>query len=224
MEPIPSLGAWILVAVRVFAILRAQVLWQATVGAWWTVVAAGLALVLAPGLADAAGPVELSLTAVAIEALVGTAIGVVVSLPGWALIGGSATSAAVLRTTPGPMVGLAVALVAATSLALDLHQPLLVSLSASVETIPPGTFAIAYDASSLAQAVHASVVLALSLATPVLLAALVAEVAMAGVGAGPAPAGPQAAAPWLRTAAALVALGASWQAYAIVWAHAVTGT
>ena len=44
----PWLGVW-LVALRWWAMLQVQALWHAAVGRWWTVVAAGLALVLALG-------------------------------------------------------------------------------------------------------------------------------------------------------------------------------
>jgi hypothetical protein len=216
-------AAWILAAVRIFAILRAQSPWRAAAGPVWPVVAAGFAVMLAPAvLPGAQVTASLTISALLTEALLGTALGIVVALPGWALLGASAASASALRTSPGAWVGLSVALVGGTALALGIHQPLLLALRGTMQTIPLGTATLAVSAADLAHLLHAMTVLALALSTPVLLTAAVAELAVRAVSQGPLAATPlaSASAPWLRTGAALVALGASWQAYGATWAQA----
>ena len=70
-------------------------------------------------------------------------------------------------------------------------------------------------------AAYAMTVLALALATPVLLTVAVADLATRLLGRGSDPAGAlmDALRPWLRTAGALIALGASWAAYPEAWAR-----
>ncbi len=215
--------AWILAALRTFAILRAQVLWRTAVGGTWPFVSAGLALALAPTVAAPSGP-ALSWASAGTELLVGTAIGIVVSLPGWALIGGATANASALRVAPKPLLAATVAFVLAVALALDLHQPLLLGLRESGQV---GAVAIASDVTWMlvARAVHAMTLLALSLATPVLLCLAVAHLTLSWLGRGPAAMGPVAdtLTPWIGAAGALVALGASWQAYGAIWAGAALG-
>ena len=216
-------STWILAALRTFAILRAQALWRTAVGVSWPFVAAGLALVLAPAVAGPSAP-QLSWTTAGIELLVGTAIGIVVSLPGWALLGAATASATALRVAPKPMLALTVAFVLAVALSLGLHRPLLFALR---ETGQMGAWAIAGDASWIvvARSLHAMTLLALALATPVLLCLAVAHLTLSWLGRGPAGFAPVADAvtPWIGAAGALVALGASWQAYGAIWAHAALG-
>jgi flagellar biosynthesis protein FliR len=131
-----------------------------------------------------------------------------------------------LRTAPRPLVGLGVAIALATALGIGLHRPLVLAI---VETF--GVFSLGEPQQWLAlttvlgtpwllRALHGALLLALALATPVLLTAAVVEVALGLVGQGPGPAAVVMAAvrPWLRTAGGLVALGASWAAYGAVWA------
>lgn len=217
-------GAWVLAAIRTFAILRAQVLWRTAVGPVWPLVAAGLAVVLAPTVATSSAP-PLTITTAALELLLGTAIGIVAALPGWALVGAASASAATLRTSPKPFVALTIAFVSATALALGLHQPLLVALRETTAQISTTTIGGQLSWTLVARSLHAMTVLALALATPVLLCAAVAHLVLSWLGRGPAGMGPLADAltPWIAAAGALVALGASWQAYGAVWAGAALG-
>ncbi|MEM6996825.1 MAG: hypothetical protein AAF721_40355, partial [Myxococcota bacterium] len=87
----PATVAWLAAAARLFGILRVQPAWRAMVGPWWTPVAAGIAGVLAAGalasgLPDAgAGDLAEIAVLVAVEFGIGTGIGLLASLPGYAL-------------------------------------------------------------------------------------------------------------------------------------------
>lgn len=241
MDPVVVDPAWVgpgLVALRWWALLQVQVIWTRTVGPWWTAVAAGLAIVLAtgaPGRAVAVESVDLGVALVA-ELALGGMIGLVVALPGHALVGASQGSAEVLGVGPGPWRALTLSLVAATALGLDLHHPLLVAGQDLWTMWPSGRPEVWLDpgmgtsggvsvgsrtALPVARLAHAMTLLALTLATPALLAAAVTELAAGLLGAGPVAVGPAARtlASWTRVAAALVATGASWAAYDAVWAE-----
>lgn len=224
------MAAALLLSVRVFAILRAQVLWRQAIGPWWWIVAAGLSGVVVLGAADGGGPglATVGVLDVAFELLLGTVLGIVASLPGWALVGAGAASGALLPAARSTLAGLFVALVLAIAMALHLHHAL---LSAALDTAvvwplgEPRAWIAAADPIHLARAAHAMLVLALALATPVLLVAAAVELALRIAGRGPAGSEPPAAAAsvFLRSGAALVALGAAWQAYGRVWAEAAVG-
>ena len=222
-----------LVVVRLWAVLRAQVLWRAAVGPLWPVLAAGLAVAMAPlvrppALVPGPDPGEWVL-ALGLELAAGTAWGIVVSLPANAVIGAGLSAARILRAPPRPLAALAVAVATATALALGLHHPLLEGLVASTEVLPVGdpSAAVALSgAEGLTWAIRgatALTLLGLALATPVLLCAAVVDVALGAVAAGPRPAAAvvDPVRRWARAALALVALGASWAAYGEVWARAV---
>lgn len=230
------LALWAFAAVRVFAILRVQPQWRAVVGPWWDVVAAAFGIVLAPLVVGTGAAIEVSSVGqfaglVLIELLLGTVIGLFVSLAGHALMGAMATSSMGLglrSTESRSFVGLGVCVVLATALTLGLHRPLFVSLEATLTVWPigrPGAWAWSQAdlLGTLVLAAHAMTVLALSLATPVLLSLAVVDLATRLLGRGPAPAEPvmDALRPWARTAAALVALGASWSAYPEAWARSL---
>lgn len=224
--------AWLgplLVALRWWAMLQVQVLWRRTVGPWWILVTLGASLVLATGSGAAvtgADPmvdpmVDPWLAAVA-ELMLGAVVGLVVALPGHAVLGAAQASARVLGTAPGPWRALTLAVVGASVLSLGLHRPLLLGAAGVFEAWPVGdplAWSLVEVPSPLRLA-HALVLLALTMATPALLAGAVAELGARVVGRGPRVAGPaaDAVASWLRVAAALVATGASWAAYDAVWA------
>lgn len=225
-----STVVWLLVTVRLFAMFRTHAAWQALVGPWWTVIAAGLAgLVATAADATSSGPVA-SLSgpgfawedlawALAAELLIGTALGLLATLPALALIGAATASAVVLRAAPKPLIGLTVALSLATALALRLHHPLIAAALHTTDLIPLAQpLAIPLTVAHLASGAHTMTVLALALLTPVLLAGLVFELTARLIGRGPAPAAAATLlAPWFRVAAAMIALGASWSAYAAHW-------
>lgn len=225
----PASLAWLLATARLFAILRVQPAWRLAIGPWWTAVALGLAAMLAvaavpvssalpevPGLLDAA-------VLVVLELGVGALLGLFASLPAYALLGAGAGSAVVLRAAPQPLIALTVSIVLATALALGLHQPVLAAATDTLVWLPLGDpWSLGLSPSGLATAAHTMLVLALALVTPVLLAGVTVEIAARLVGRGPgSAAGATSVAPWLRLAAALVALGASWSAYAPAWTRAL---
>jgi type III secretory pathway component EscT len=237
---------WSWAALRVWAILRAQVLWRATVGPWWWLVAAGLALVLAPAavgqrMASIDVPVGHDLSGVDLETwvlvgmselLLGTIIGLLATLPGHALVGAMQVSNGLVglgAVGSRGLVRLGVALVLAIALSLELHRPLLGGLLGTFAVLPVGrpgvwlAFPADGFAATVAMAAHSMTVLALALLTPVLLGCLVADIVARLLGRGPGAADPVAGAlrPWLRVALALTALGASWAAYPEAWVRAV---
>jgi len=240
------LVVWSWAALRVWAILRAQVLWRAAVGPWWWLVAAALSLVLAPAAVGrhvasfdvsvghgfpGVDPATWILVGI-LELLVGTVIGLLVTLPGHALVGAAHTSNRLLGlSTLGSrgLLQLAVALVLVMALSLDLHHPLLGGLLGVFAVFPVGRPEMWLGLPSeglvttVAMAAHSMTVLALALVTPVLLGCLVADVVARLLGRGPGAAEPVAGAlrPWLRVALALTALGASWAAYPEAWSRAL---
>lgn len=221
--------AWVgpgLVALRWWALLQVQVIWRRTVGPWWTPIAAGLAIVMAMGESGrvAVGVPADPWLAAGLELVLGGMIGLVVALPGHALVGAAQASARVLGTAPGPWRALTLSLVAATALGLDLHRPLWIAGRDLGALWPPGRPEVWVDALtrlSVARWAHTMALLALTLATPALLAAAVADAVIGVLGRGPGAVMPtaQGLAPWARVAAALVATGASWAAYDAVWAE-----
>ncbi len=218
-----------LLALRWMAMLQVQVVWRRSIGPIWTVVAAGLALLLAsaPGMAiTPEGGVGDPWTAAIAELVLGGMIGLCVALPGHALVGAAQASSQLLGTTSGPWKALTLCLTGAVALGLGLHRPLLVAGQAMQEAWPlgqPQVWASMAATLPVARLAHAMALLALTLATPALLAGAMAELALRLVGAGPTAVGPTAStvAPWARTAAALVATGASWAAYDAIWAQRV---
>lgn len=223
------MSASLLLAVRVFAILRAQVLWRQAVGPLWWVIAAALAVLILPWTSvSLEGGAVLDPTSVVAELLLGTVLGIVASLPGWALHGSAQAMSTVLRVGTPALGGLLVALTLAFAMGMGLHHALLQAAVDTAQAWPlgqPAAWIERADAAVVARAGHALLVLALAFATPVLLVAAVVEVATGLVGRGPAGVTPpvQTTTAWLRAAAALVALGASWQAYGQVWAEAAVG-
>lgn len=227
-------GAWGLAAVRVFGVLVVQPHWRRVVGPWWPVVAAALALVLAPVLAtgvDAPRAVPDWIVAALLELGLGLAIGLLAALPAHAALGAADVSGRGVGLPAGalaPFSALWLACLVVFSLELELHRPLVSSLAATTGPWPIGA-AHAWLAvgsigpGEIAAAAHAWTLLALTLATPVLLAAAVADLGVRLMTRGPGAAEPVGAAlvPWVRTAAALVALGASWSARPEAWAGAL---
>jgi hypothetical protein len=227
-----TLVAAALASARVWAMLRVQASWRHAIGASWTWIAAALAVLIA-GLALTRG--QLGALAVddiyvlglwlGFELLLGSVVGLAVSLPGWALIGAADESEAALelRADPdasGSLSALLVTASLAAGLSLNLHAPLCAgllglfdrfALARPREWLPT----LAQLPSWLIEQVAGISVLALALATPVLLTRALVQVCSISLGRGSVePADLLAAlAPGLRLAAALVALGAAWSAY-----------
>lgn len=222
--------AWVgvgLVALRWWAMLQVQALWRAAVGRWWTAVAAGLAVVLAlcSGAWGVVPRVDPWLAAAA-ELGLGALVGLVVALPGHAVLGAAGASARVLGTAPGPWRALTLALVGATAIGLGLHRPLLLGAQGAFDAWAVGDpFAWGLVAVPVGQLAHGLALVALTLATPALLAGALGELVVRVVGARAGAGGVmlEGAAAWLRVAAAAIATGASWAAYDVIWAARALG-
>jgi len=227
----PTLGLVALAAARIWALLRVQASWQRALGLHWQWLSAGLAVALAvllvaraPGVAP---PMSTStsglLAALALELLLGTVLGLLAALPGHALVGATTESSAGLGLGDAqPSLSLVVIMASlAVGLGLGLHGPLLTSLLASFDALPPAApeawliAAASFDAAQIVTAAIRMSALALALATPVLLTELVATAALACLAR--AELGARALAevlgPGLRFTLALLALGAAWSSY-----------
>lgn len=225
-----TLVAVALASARVWALLRVQASWRRAIGPSWVWIAAALAVLVA-GLALVRG--QLGAPAVTkvymlglwlgFELVLGSVVGLAVSLPGWALIGAADESERGLGLSAdasGSLSALLVTASLAAGLSLGLHAPLcagLLGLFDRFALAAPGEWlpALTQLPAWLIEQVTGITVLALALATPVLLTRALVQLCLVSLGRGSA--GPAdllaALAPGLRLAAALVALGAAWSAY-----------
>lgn len=216
-------------ALRLFGLLRMQVLWRGALGPVWEGVSAALALLLAAVLLTSPGePVALAtwLSIGLCEFLLGSVLGGLVSLPGAALLGAAQQSAATLQMPRerGLPLLLAIACVSGGLIA-DLHRPLLVALRELLLLWPIGAPArwlpdLVALPPWLAGSAHAGLILALTFATPVLLTTATLDLGLRLTTRGAA--GPllETLRPWLVAAAASIALGAAWSAYPGAWLRA----
>ncbi len=226
-----------LASVRIWALLRVQASWRALVGPSWEAIAAALALGLAlvwwSGAAIVLAPPDslaAALVVLGLEFLLGSVLGQLAALPGWALCGAAEIHRIELAGTgPSPSTTrLSLALALAAGLGLGLHRPLLVGLLGSFARLPlaePMLWSAALELAlaELPGALIRFTALALALATPVLLIRLVVELGVAALGRGPAPAAALLAgvSPGLRFCAAALGLAASWSACPQAWAQAL---
>lgn len=224
-----TLAAWAWLALRLFALLRAQAIWrEAAGGAWWAI-AGALAIVLAAawGPAGAAAvPWHAWLVGACFEVLLGAVIGALVSLPGEAALGAARQSAVSLGLGRArAFAALQLALAGSLALGLALHRPPLTALRSVATRWPvgdPATWQADVDVAAVIAAAHDATLLALGLATPVLLTVAIVELALALA----APRGPLASLagavrPWLVASAALVALSAAWATHPEAWSRAL---
>jgi len=216
-------------ALRLFGLLRMQVLWRAALGPLWEGVSAALALLLASVLLTHPGePVELAswLVIGLCEFLLGSVIGGLVSVPGAAFLGAAQQSAAALQVPRGPGLPMLLAIACVSGgLVADLHSPLLVALRELLLLWPVGAPArwlpgLAELAPWVAESAHAGLILALTFATPVLLTTATLDLGLRLTTRGAAAPLLEALRAWLVAAAALVALGAAWAAYPGAWLRA----
>ena len=89
----PTSLVWLLATARLFAIMRVQPAWRLAVGPWWTAVCLGLAAMLsvaaspvAPTVPESPGLVHAAVLVV-VELGVGSLVGLLASLPAYALLG-----------------------------------------------------------------------------------------------------------------------------------------
>ncbi len=224
-----------LIGLRVFAIVRVQPAWRAAFGPAYLPIAAVLAVVVAlTALPRWSVASELSLTewgtAAMIEIVFGTVLGHVFALVGHVVLGNAAAGATVLRVSVGPWSALVIALCGAAALGLGLHRPLVAGLADLAVLAPPGdpmalVSAGAVVTDRLVAVLVAATVVALSLATPVLLPAIAVELTAAALGRGPGAVAlfAPALAPLVRMAAVLVALAGAWSIALARWAEAMSG-
>lgn len=224
-----ALAGWGWLALRLFALLRMQSIWRVAAGGAWTPIAAGLAMLLAAAWRPAVdGDVEVMawLVAAGFEVALGLVVGAIVGLPGEAALGAARqTGRALGLGRPRAWETLHLALAGSLALALDLHRPLLVGLRDAALRFPvgqPEAWRWSLEPAALAELLRNFCVLALGLATPVLLAGAVAELVLAAASRVPLLAAVSAASrPWLVAAAALAALGGAWAAYPEAWLRAL---
>lgn len=222
-------GGLALVVLRVWAILRMQVMWHRIAPITWPWLAPGIAVMLAPLVtartavpAVAIGSPDFVAAAV-LELGLGTVIGAVASLPGHALLGGATMQAGLLSSSSRPFVALVSAIAAAAAFGVGVHHAAIEALAQGVSRWPLGSAPPrgALGLATLLEALDALLVLALAFATPVALVIAVVDVVTASVGRTPSSAMLARIVGSLgRTALALVALGASWDADPAAWARA----
>ncbi len=224
-----ALATALWLTLRLGALLLVQVPWFRLLGPLWVPIAAvlaaalagALALTLAPGggLVDAPTLLRGALLELALGGLAGALVG----LPGHALVGAAGASGKALDLRRGAWEPLLIALVLSLCLGLGLHRPLLLGLREFALLVPPGV-----GLHSAAQLLHRPLeplvvaagaahllLLALALATPVLLSKAVVELA---AGLVEPPGEPRSGiGRWLAAAAAILALCASWSAYPEAW-------
>lgn len=216
-------------ALRLFGLLRMQVMWREALGPVWEAAAAVLAVSVALVLLPAGGEaVSLGRWApiAACELLLGSVLGGLLSLPGAALLGAAGQSAVGLqlsRTRGLPLLLIVACL--AGGLISGVHRPLLLALRELLALLPVGAPArwlpeLPALGSWLVAAAHACLVLALTFATPVLLTAATLDLGLRLASRGVAAPMLEVVRPWLVGAAALVALGAAWAAYPAAWLRA----
>lgn len=233
-----ALAAAIWWTLRLSALLSVQVPWLRLLGPLWIPVALVLALSIASALALSPGfssivasteiiePVVLLHGAV-LEVIFGGLVGLIIGLPGHALLGAASISSRAFEIRRGAFEPLLIALVLSLCVGLGLHAPLLLGLREFALLLPPGldlpsalpALANGQSAEFIARTAAHLLFLALALATPVLLTRAVIELAASLV---EPPGGSRSSlARWLASAAAVLALCASWSAYPDAWLQAL---
>lgn len=225
-------------ALRIWAVLRVQVVWRQSCGRAWWWLAPALATVLATsllfsGTLDAA-TVPRGLPRLAwmvAEFGLGTAMGWIVALPGWAAWGAAGLNAERFRLVDGMAARrLLLLLPVAAGWSLGVHHLLIESLAGTFEAWPVGhveTWPVVASADALFErlpklAAELSL-LALTFATPVLLTEAVVRTTL-NVAAAPDPRAwlnSEGLRLWWVSAMGLIALGSAWLAYPQSWGRAL---
>lgn len=226
------LVAVLLASARTWALLRMQASWRVAIGPSWGLVAAGLAVIVGVlALLRGQLPMTLELSwfellgALAFELLLGAVIGLVVALPGWALIGAAEESAGQLECGEG-VARVVVLLSLAGALELGVHRFVWIGLLEGVNRFPLGEPLAWGQAILCIDLIGACVTwccLALALATPVLLSRMLVELCLATLRPGGVASVDLHAVlgPGLRVGVGLLALAAAWSAYPQAFARGV---
>lgn len=221
-----SLAVFAWATLRLFGLLRQQTLWRVAVGPAWEVVAAvlaGLVAVVATSAgADRVVTLPTWLLVAVCEFLLGSVVGILVSLPGHALLAAAGQSGESLNVPRSGLVVVFAVTCLAGGLAVGIHHPLLLGLQQQLTQWPLGEPARWWPAldgidARVIAAAQGYLALAFTLATPVLLSVAVVDLTLRLTIRGVASAPGDALRPWLATTAALVALGAAWAAYPEAW-------
>ncbi|MCB9570214.1 MAG: hypothetical protein H6710_23890 [Myxococcales bacterium] len=237
MSPALALAGWW--GLRLAALLALQPAWLRALGPLWLAIAALLALAIALPLALSTPHVFLDMSEVIsasawlrgalVELALGGLAGLLVGLPGLALLGAARASGRALGLRQAnALEALILALVLALGLGLGLHRPLLLGLREFALLLPPGGGGPGALLAALPRATPAIVgaadhllFLALALATPVILTRALVELAGALMLPAEGERPSAGVLPWLASAAAMIALCASWSAYPEAWLRAL---
>ncbi len=235
-----TVGLVLLASARLWATLRVQASWRWAIGPTWEWIAGALAVCMATlawssgRLGEAAlaeGPTFV--LALLFELILGTVLGLMISLPGWALVGAARESEHALgwqgeQGESGSLARLLIAASLAAALALGLHAPLCAGLLGLFDRFalarPPDWLpALAELPDYLIDRAVAITLLALALATPVLLTRTIVALCLSSLAREREDAAEllDVLSPGMRLAAGLVALGAAWSAYPEAFARAM---
>ena len=232
-----ALAGILLASARLWACLRVQASWRSAIGPTWEWIAGALAVSVSV-LAWSSGrlgssPDALALTlapALVFELLLGSVLGLAISLPSWALLGAARESEQALgwQGESGSLARLLVVASLAGGLALGLHAPLCAGLLGLFDRFPlarPSAWVPALEQlpEYLIDRAVALALLGLALATPVLLTRAIVALCLSTLGRERVATTEllDVVTPGLRLAAGLVALGAAWSAYPEAFARAM---
>lgn len=232
-------------AIRLWGLLRVQIVWRTMYGASWQVIAGFFAILIAvfwfsgeyvngydEQVLGESGLWRNWLVIAGFEFLLGSSLGMLLSLPGYAAIGAATQSGQVFglhSSSSRAFVWVHLAMVLIATYGLGIHHLILVSLRDSMARWPVGEpqawAELIYQNSwaEISSHAHSFGVLALTLVTPVLLTTAVFDLSLRLVGRHSSLIESLLASlrPWLCFALALIALGAAWSAYPETWTRVV---
>jgi len=229
---------WLAGTIRLWAVLAVQPHWRLVTGNLWPFIAGIVALSLAcPELganwywSPDVKSVERLVQELGIELLFGAVIGLIASLPGYALVGSISQNDSTINGQ-NPVEGfqqLCILLILSLALTTNAHFPLLTSLHDILVIIPIGFFEQTiteceelhswWDLVAIAELTHSFLLLGFSLATPVLAMSCCIEVVVSSLKRFSIPSSNQwqVIHPWVRLTVCLFGLFISWRVFPSVW-------